>query len=652
MLGLGASLRLLDAAIKGDAAAHAGYESAGAMAAACAALATSKRTAGKGLAEVVCCLARDGVPAAVLVDFVGDSLELARLVQRKEGYYSSWPRGTDASWNGATVAHALCAGRDRLLADHSTTVNALQLPPGASVCLAQFGHSHTQFEAAFTKAMRRAATTSEAGAFAAFRILRALADTTSSYTGASAARLVDVVGDVLVQALSVTFPLRQITVPAYYRNDAARAATYVTEETEKARKEAKDAAAVTLTAALSALAVPGATTARCLAAAAPIVGANAARFDGIVAVPAAVMAPLYRRNVLEPAAVSALEAIAAAAATAPAPSQKLSVEQCESLLITLAATGGAGRRAALFDEQDAWTVVRAAASILSGGLSNAVYDRRGQYSRKTLAKVVYDDLSLPRILLAAMARVPTVTAERWSRSPVLETPRNALAAAVYALCAGESRGATGQLDALAALVARTPAFDPLRAVAPAIEMLADVTSRRPRLQAEGLASPALLALCSLALAPLRSATVAPPPLKDWKLTVDLGLGDAWKVKSIEEFFADPVADKRTHAIRDDDDERVARKIEELQSPDAFTTTRTESRYGPRLEIAKVPAGQAPKEDIRARIASEELRAKDLATLRTLEGLLPQPSGPPTAGDSSGEDWDSSDGEPEKKKQRA
>ena len=641
MLGLGASLRLLDAAIKGDAAAHAGYESAGAMAAACAALATAKRTAGKGLAEVVCCLARDGVPAAVLVDFVGDSLELARLVQRKEGYYSSWPRGTDASWNGATVAHALCAGRDRLLADHSTTVNALQLPPGASVCLAQFGHSHTQFEAAFTKAMRRAATTSEAGAFAAFRILRALADTTSSYTGESAARLVDVVGDVLVQALSVTFPLRQITVPAYYRNDAARAATYVTEETEKARKEAKDAAAVTLTAALSALAVPGATTARCLAAAAPVVCANTARFDGIVAVPAAVMAPLYRRNVLEPAAVSALEAIAAAAATAPAPSQKLSVEQCESLLITLAATGGAGRRAALFDEQDAWTVVRAAASILSGGLSNAVYDRRGQYSRKTLAKVVYDDLSLPRILLAAMARVPTVTAERWSRSPVLETPRNALAAAVYALCAGESRGATGQLDALAALVARTPAFDPLRAVAPAIEMLADVTSRRPRLQAEGLASPALLALCSLALAPLRSATVAPPPLKDWKLTVDLGLGDAWKVKSIEEFFADPVADKRTHAIRDDDDERVARKVEELQSPDAFTATRSDSRYGPRLEIAKVPAGQAPKEDIRARIASEELRAKDLKTLRVLEGLMPLD-----------EDWDSSDDEPEKKKQRA
>ena len=646
MLGLGASLRLLDAAIKGDAAAHAGYESAGAMAAACAALATSKRTAGKGLAEVVCCLARDGVPAAVLVDFVGDSLELARLVQRREGYYASV--STDASWNGATVAHALCAGRDRLLADHSTTVNALQLPPGASVCLAQFGHSHTQFEAAFTKAMRRAATTSEAGAFAAFRILRALADTTSSYTGASAARLVDVVGDVLVQALSVTFPLRQITVPAYYRNDAARAATYVTEETEKARKEAKDAAAVTLTAALSALVVPGATTARCLAAAAPVVCANAARFDGIVAVPAAVMAPLYRRNVLEPAAVSALEAIAAAAATAPAPSQKLSVEQCESLLITLAATGGAGRRAALFDEEDAWTVVRAASSVLSGGLSNAVYDRtgRGQYSSKTLAKVVNDDLSLPRILLAAMARVPTVTAERWSRSPVLETPRNALAAAVYALCAGESRGATGQLDALAALVARTPAFDPLRAVAPAIEMLADVTSRRPRLQAEGLASPALLALCSLALAPLRSATVAPPPLKDWKLTVDLGLGDAWKVKSIEEFFADPVADKRTHAIRDDDDERVARKLEELQSPDAFTATRTESRYGPRLEIAKVPAGQAPKEDIRARIASEELRAKDLATLRTLEGLLPQPSGPPTAGDSS------SDDEPEKKKQSA
>ena len=648
MLGLGASLRLLDAAIKGDAAAHAGYESAGAMAAACAALATSKRTAGKGLAEVVCCLARDGVPAAVLVDFVGDSLELARLVQRREGYYASV--STDASWNGATVAHALCAGRDRLLADHSTTVNALQLPPGASVCLAQFGHSHTQFEAAFTKAMRRAATTSEAGAFAAFRILRALADTTSSYTGESAARLVDVVGDVLVQALSVTFPLRQITVPAYYRNDTARAATYVTEETEKARKEAKDAAAVTLTAALSALAVPGATTARCLAAAAPVVCANAARFDGIVAVPAAV-APLLggaRRNVLEPAAVSALEAIAAAAATAPAPSQKLSVEQCESLLITLAATGGAGRRAALFDEQDAWTVVRAAASILSGGLSNAVYDRtgRGQYSSKTLAKVVNDDLSLPRVLLAAMARVPTVTAERWSRSPVLELPRDALAAAFTALRACERRGATGQLDALAALVARTPAFDPLRAVAPAIEKLADVSRLPCPLDTEVRASAALPALCSLALAPLRTATVAPPPLKDWKLTVDLGLGKGWKIKNMEEFFADPVADKKTLSIRDDDDERMARKLEELQSPDAFTTTRTESRYGPRLEIAKVPAGQAPKEDIRARIASEELRAKDLKTLRTLEGLMPRPSGPPTAGDSS------SDGEPEKKKQRS
>ena len=117
-------------------------------------------------------------------------------------------------------------------------------------------------------------------------------------------------------------------------------------------------------------------------------------------------------------------------------------------------------------------------------------------------------------------------------------------------------------------------------------------------------------------------------------------------------FRDPVADKRTHAIRDDDDERVARKVEELQSPDAFTATRTESRYGPRLEIAKVPAGQAPKEDIRARIASEELRAKDLKTLRTLEGLLLRPSGPPTAGASSGEEWDSSDDEPEKKKQRA
>ena len=50
---------------------------------------------------------------------------------------------------------------------------------------------------------------------------------------------------------------------------------------------------------------------------------------------------------------------------------------------------------------------------------------------------------------------------------------------------------------------------------------------------------------------------------------------------------------------------------------------------------------AIEEDIRARVKSEELRAKDLKTLRTLEGLLPLD-----------EDWDSSDGEPEKKKQRA
>ena len=316
------------------------------------------------------------------------------------------------------------------------------------------------------------------------------------------------------------------------------------------------------------------------------------------------------------------------------------------MLITLAATGGAGRRAALFDEEDAWTVVRAASSVLSGGLSNAVYDRRGQYSSKTLAKVVNDDLSLPRVLLAAMARVPTVTAERWSRSPVLELPRDALAAAFTALRLCERRGATGQLDALAALVARTPAFDPLRAVAPAIEKLADVSRLPCPLDTEVRASAALPALCSLTLAPLRTATVAPPPLKDWKLTVDLGLGKGWKIKNMEEFFADPVADEKTLSIRDDEDERMARKLEELQSPDAFTTTRTESRYGPRLEIAKVPAGQAPKEDIRARIASEELRAKDLKTLRTLEGLLPRPSGPPTAGDSS------SDDEPEKKKQRA
>jgi hypothetical protein len=185
-------------------------------------------------------------------------------------------------------------------------------------------------------------------------------------------------------------------------------------------------------------------------------------------------------------------------------------------------------------------------------------------------------------------------------------------------------------------------------VAPAIEMLADVTSRRPRLQAEGLASPALLALCSLALAPLRSATVAPPPLKDWKLTVDLGLGDAWKVKSIEEFFADPVADKRTHAIRDDDDERVARKLEELQSPGVFTVgKRKVCTYDTSIEITKVPAGQASKEDIRARVKSEELRAKDLKMLRTLEGLCP-----PVEESPINEDWDSSDGEPEKKKQRA
>ena len=57
-------------------------------------------------------------------------------------------------------------------------------------------------------------------------------------------------------------------------------------------------------------------------------------------------------------------------------------------------------------------------------------------------------------------------------------------------------------------------------------------------------------------------------------------------------------------------------LEVIAGPDGVDTRQQHARVGAYVEAA----GQAPKEDIRARVKSEELRAKDLKMLRALEGL--------------------------------
>ena len=390
-----------------------------------------------------------------------------------------------------------------------------------------------------------------------------------------------------------------------------------------------------------------------LAATASAVCANAKRFDGIAAVPAAV-APFLggreKRGALSPPAIAALEAMAAAAMTARAPTRDtMSAGRCEALLVTLAATGGAGRRAALFDNQPWDHVAKAASAILSDA---------------SRAPGVHGDASLPRVLLAAIARGKAVAPKpqssygygsygRSPSSPVLEVPRDALVNAFLALRAVERRGALAEanaaqsaLDELAAIVARTAAFDPLRAVVPAVEKLMAADSG---LDAAGRDSAALGALYSLGLAPLRAAARPPPLLKDWKLTVDLGGSSNYRFKEAEDFFADPLRDSTQFAGREATyNGELTLKLIELSRSKGFTVRRISSkaaRVNGRIEVTKTKRGQAPVEELRKRVATEKQRAKDVATLRTYEALKPQLAAAVAPAAAAGD-------EPPKKKQRS
>ena len=103
---------------------------------------------------------------------------------------------------------------------------------------------------------------------------------------------------------------------------------------------------------------------------------------------------------------------------------------------------GGGRRAALFDNQPWHHVAKAASAILADA---------------SRAPCVHGDLSLPRLLLAAIARGKAVAPAPQSShgygygrsppSPVLEVPRDALVNAVLALRAVERRGALAEANA-------------------------------------------------------------------------------------------------------------------------------------------------------------------------------------------------------------
>ena len=82
-----------------------------------------------------------------------------------------------------------------------------------------------------------------------------------------------------------------------------------------------------------------------------------------------------KRGALSPPAISALGTIAAVAMTAEA-KDTMSAGRCEALMVTLAATGGAGRRAALFDNQPWNHVAKAASAILFRRVAGAVRPRR------------------------------------------------------------------------------------------------------------------------------------------------------------------------------------------------------------------------------------------------------------------------------------
>ena len=616
VIGLNGAIDLLGEALDGDASAHAGYASPGAMAEACVVDARRQSPTGESLEDLVCCLARDGVDASVLINFVGDSLMLAYLGKHWEG--------------GGRFAGALSAARDRFGADDAS-----------------------RLDAAIGKAMQRGATSKD-GARVAWLILGGF----TKAPGASAAQVVAAVGDVLVQSLAVTFPLPDVKPPSYsYGDVAAKTATYIAEQKAKLREVAAKAATATLSAALEALTAPHAPAAL-LAATASAVCANAARFDGISVVPAAV-APFLggreKRGALSPPAIAALETMAAAAMTARAPTRDtMSAGRCEALLVTLAATGGAGRRAALFDNQPWDHVAKASSAILSDA---------------SRAPGVHGDASLSRVLLAAIARGKAVAPAPQSSygyrssvfgscgsspsSPVLEVPRDALVNAFLALraverrCAlAEANAAQSALDELAAIVARTAAFDPLRAVVPAVEKLMAADSG---LDAAGRDSAALGALYSLGLAPLRAAARPPPPLKDWKMSVKLATHGSWKFREAEEFFADPLRDSTQFTgVEATYNGALTLKLIELSRSNGFTVRRISSkaaRVNGRIEVTKTKRGQAPVAELRKRRTTEKQRAKDVATLRTYEALKPQLAAAVAPAAGAGD-------EPPKKKQRS
>ena len=318
-----------------------------------------------------------------------------------------------------------------------------------------------------------------------------------------------------------------------------------------------------------------------------------------------------------------------------------------SKMVTLAATGGAGRRAALFDAQPWHHVAKAASAILSDA---------------SRAPGVHNDASLPRLLLTnircgkAVAPAPQSSYGygygRSPPSPVLEVPRDALVDAFLALRAVERRGALAEanaaqsaLDELAAIVARNAAFDPLRAVVPAVEKLMAADSG---LDAAGRDSAALGALYSLGLAPLRAAAQAPPKLKDWKILVNLNSTN-YKFKEAEKFLADPFRDRATfQGVEATYNGALTLKLIELSRSKGFTVRRISSkaaRVNGRIEVTKTKRGQAPVEELRKRVATEKQRAKDVATLRTYEALKPQLAAAVAPAAAAGD-------EPPKKKQRS
>ena len=208
-----------------------------------------------------------------------------------------------------------------------------------------------------------------------------------------------------------------------------------------------------------------------------------------------------------------------------------------------------------------------------------------------------------------------------------------------------SAAAQSALDALAAIVARTAAFDPLRAVAPAVEKLGG--RQRPRRGGPqvGRARGALLA------GPRAAARgrPAPPPLKDWKLTVDLGLHEL-QFKEAEEFFADPVRDKRHAPFGTTTTTRT--------HAEARLSCRSRRIYGA-ADLVRGRAGQRPHrgdqgaraarrpEDIRARVKSASCAPRTSPRSARWRPSSPRPRNRRSAAAADGDR-----AEPEKKKQRA